>query len=112
MLVLRRPDEDTVVGVGLNMLLQVLRTLEGFAAEITLVWLKRNMDTNMRSNVITLHCGGAARVPLASQVEVVGALPADMLLAEMVLLNNISLEHSFDRSLPGIQYSHKASLEC
>lgn len=59
-LVLRRPNEDAVVGVGLHMLLQVLRTLEGFAAEITLVWLKRNMDANMRSDVVTLHCGGAA----------------------------------------------------
>lgn len=44
------------------------------------------MNTNVRSNVITLNRGGAARVPLASQVEVVGALPANMLLAEMVLL--------------------------
>lgn len=59
-LVLRRPNEDAVVGVGFDVFLQVLRALEGFAAEVTLVWLERDMNTNMRSNVITLNRGGAA----------------------------------------------------
>ena len=67
------------------MLLQILGTLEGFAAEVALVWLQRNMHTNVRGDVVTLHSGCPAGVPLASQVQVVGALSADMTLADMIL---------------------------
>lgn len=85
MLVLRRPHQDAVVGMGLDVLLQILGTLERLAAEVALVGLERNVDADVRSNVITLDSGCPARVPLARQVEVVGALPADVLLAQVVL---------------------------
>jgi len=74
-----------VIGMGLDMLLQVLRTLERLAAELTLVRLERNMDTDVRGDVISLDRGSSARVPLASQVEVVCALATNMALANMLV---------------------------
>lgn len=85
MLILRGSDENTVIGMGLNVLLQILRSLEGLAAEVTLVRFERDMNTNVRSDVITLHRSCATRVPLTSQIEVIGALSAHMLLTQMVL---------------------------
>lgn len=86
MLILGRPDQDAVVGMGLDMLLEILRTLEGLSTEVTLVWLQGNVNTNVRGDVVALDRCGAARVPLASQVEVVGALPADVPLTNVVLI--------------------------
>lgn len=85
MLILGRPDQDAVVGMGLDVLLEILRALEGLSAEVALVWLQRDMDTDVRGDVVTLHRCGAARVPLASQVEVVGALPSNVPLTDVVL---------------------------
>ena len=87
MLVLGRPDQDAVVGVGLDMLLEILRALEGLSAEVALVWLQRNVNTNVRGDVVTLDSCGTARVPLAGQVEVVGALPTDVPLTDVVLFS-------------------------
>lgn len=86
MLILGRPDQDAVVGVGLDVLLEILRTLEGLSAEVALVWLQGDVDTNVRGDVVALHSCGAARVPLASQVEVVGALPSNVPLTDVVLV--------------------------
>lgn len=49
----------------LDVLLQVLRTLEGLAAEIALVRLERDVHTNVRSDVVALDGGGTAGAPLA-----------------------------------------------
>jgi len=77
--------ENRVVGVRLDMLLQVLGPLERLAAEVALVGLQRHVDADVRGDVVSLDRGGAARVPLARQVQVVGALAANMLLAKVVL---------------------------
>ena len=71
--------------MGLDVLLQILGALEGFPAEITLVWFKRNMHTYMGSYVIALDCGGATAAPLAGQVEIVCALATDVTLTHMFL---------------------------
>jgi hypothetical protein len=73
--------------VSLDVLLEILRTLEGLTAEITLVRLQRDVDAYMRSDVIALHGRCTAVAPLACQVEVVGALTTNMALANMVLRN-------------------------
>lgn len=67
------------------MLLQVLGPLEGLAAELALVRLERNMDADMRGDVVTLHSGGPATVPVAGEVQVVGALAANMTLTDVFL---------------------------
>lgn len=69
----------------LDMLLEILGTLEGLAAELALVRLQRHMHTNMRSDMIALHSGSTARVPAAGQVQVVGALATDMALADVLI---------------------------
>jgi hypothetical protein len=72
-----------VIGMGLDVLLQVLRALEGLATEVALVWLQGDMDANMGGDVIALDGGGVAVAPLAGQVQVVGALATDMALADV-----------------------------
>jgi hypothetical protein len=71
--------------VGLHVLLQILGTLERLAAEVAFMRLQRNVDANVRSNVITLDCSGAAVTPLAGQVQVVGAFAANVTLTHVVL---------------------------
>lgn len=43
------------------------------------------MDADVRGDVVALDSGGAAIAPLAGEVQVVGALAANMALADVVL---------------------------
>jgi hypothetical protein len=79
------PNDDGIVCVGLYMFLEVLRTFERLAAELALVRFEGDMNTNVRSDVVTLDSGGAAVTPATGQIEVVGALAANMALAHMFL---------------------------
>lgn len=78
--------------MGLYVLLQILRALEALAAEFTLVRLERNVNPDVRGNVVTLDSSCATRVPLAGEVQVVGALAANMFLTEMVIKKLSALE--------------------
>lgn len=78
-------DENRVVGMRLDMLLEILRTLEGLAAEVALVGLQGHVDPDVRGDVIALDGGGPALVPLAGEVQVVGALAANVLLADVIV---------------------------
>ena len=51
---LRDAVEDGVIGVSLHMLLEILRTLEGLATELTSMRLQGHMDSYVRSYVIAL----------------------------------------------------------
>ena len=75
-----------VVGMGLDVFLQILGPLEGLATEVALVWLQGHMHANVGGDVVALDGGGVAVAPLASQVQVVGALAADMALADVFLM--------------------------
>lgn len=75
--------------MGLDMLLQILGTLEGLAAEVTLVRFKRNMDSNMRGDMVAFDSRSATATPLASQVKVVGTLAADMALTNVFLAGQL-----------------------
>jgi len=77
--------EDRVVGVRLDVLLEILGSLERLAAKVALVRLQGHMDTDVRCDVITLDGSGSARIPLARQVEVVGALPANMAFTDVIV---------------------------
>lgn len=112
MLILGRPDQDAVVGVGLNVLLEILRTLEGLSAEVALVWLQGDVDTNVRGDVVALHRCGAARVPLASQVEVVGALPSNVPLTDVVLIRGLAKEERLGMHLQGFISGRNTIPEC
>jgi hypothetical protein len=69
----------------LDVLLEILGALEALAAKVTLVRLEWNVNTDMRRDVVALDCCCSALVPLARQVQVVGALAANMLLANMLI---------------------------
>jgi hypothetical protein len=71
--------------VSLDVLLEILRTLESLTTEVAFVRLKRDVNANVRGDMITLHGRRTAVTPLACQVEVVGALTANVTLANMVL---------------------------
>lgn len=79
--------------MGLDMLLQVLGTLEGLSTEVTLVRLQGNVDSDMRRDVVALDRRGTAAAPLAGQVEVVGALTANMSFTN-VFLGTVSIADS------------------
>jgi hypothetical protein len=83
-MLLWRTEQDRVIGMSLDMLFQILRTLKGFSTEITLVRFQGNMDSNVGGNMVTFHSGGTARVPAAREIQVVGALSSDMLLTDVL----------------------------
>lgn len=69
----------------LDVLLKILRTLEGLAAKLTLVRFERDVNADVRGDVVPLYRRRPALVPLASEVQVVGALATDVALAQVVL---------------------------
>ena len=69
----------------LDMLLEILGPLERLAAKVTLVWLERDVNADVRGDVVALDRRRATCAPLARQVEVVGALAPNVTLAHMVL---------------------------
>jgi hypothetical protein len=71
--------------VRLDMLLQILRSLERLAAKVALMRLEGDVDADMRGDVITLDSCDAARTPVTSQVEVVCALAADVAFTYVLL---------------------------
>lgn len=96
-LVLGSADQNRVIGMSLDVLLEILRALERLAAEVALVGLQGNMDADVGSNMVSLHSGCPTSVPLACEVEVVGALAADVLFTDMLLkkgMSAIALVHS------------------
>ena len=72
------------------MLFQVLRPLERLAAEAAFMRLERDVNQDVRDDVVALGRGRVADIPLARQVQVVCALAADMPLAEVVLHPGVS----------------------
>ena len=68
----------------LDVLLQILRTLERFTAEVAFVRLERNVNSDMRCDVIALDGCCSTRVPTTGQVEVVCTLATDVFLADVL----------------------------
>lgn len=79
-----------VIGVSLDMLLEILRALESLATKVTLVWFQGHVDSDMRGYMIALDSGSGASTPLARQVQVVSALAANMAFANMILFMGTS----------------------
>ncbi len=82
---IRTSGSGRIISVGLDMLLQVLRTLECLATEIASMRLERNVDADVRGDVVAFDDGNMAIGPTTGQVEVVGTLATNMPLANMVL---------------------------
>ena len=93
----------------LDMFLQILGTFERLSAEFALVRFERDVDSDVRGDVVAFDSGGATGPPLAGQVEVICALTADVTLADMVL-NFVSfccLIFEFVHAKYSRQYSRK-----
>lgn len=67
------------------MLLKILWALEGLSAEFTSMRFQWDVDSNMGGDVIALDNGDMAVAPCALQVEIVGALPPNVTVANMFL---------------------------
>jgi len=74
--------------VSLDVLLQILRSLESLTAEVALVRLQGHVNTNVRRDVVTLYSRSTAVTPLASQVQVVSTLTTNMAFADVVLIDD------------------------
>ena len=75
------------------MLLQILGPLESLAAELAPMRFQGNMNSNMRSDMITLDHGYGAVTPGAGQIEVICAFATDVGIADMILPGG---HHQFD----------------
>lgn len=71
--------------MSLDVLLQVLWSFESLATEFALVRLQGHMDTNMRGDMVSLHCGRSAVTPLTGEIEIICALATDMSFTNVVL---------------------------
>ena len=72
--------------MGLHVLLQVLWALEALPTLLALVGLERDVNANVRGDVVAFHGGRVAAAPAASEAEVVRGLAAHMALTDVVLL--------------------------
>ena len=76
--------------MSLDMFLEILGTFESFATKFALVWFQGNMDSNVGGDMVAFDCRGTATTPLTRQVEVVGALAADVSFADMFLFKPLA----------------------
>lgn len=81
-----RMHDNRVIGMSLDVLLQVLRTLEGLSAKVTFMRLQGDMDANMGGDVVALDGGSPAIPPATSQVQVIRAFATYVTLADMLLV--------------------------
>lgn len=77
--------ENGIIGMSFHVLLQILGTLEGLAAELATMRFQGNMDPNVRSDMIAFNNLNAAVGPGALQVEIVRAFAANMFVAYVIL---------------------------
>ena len=69
----------------LDVLLQVLRTLEGLAAELAAMGLQRDVNADVGGDVVAFDDLNTACAPRALQIEVVRALATDVALTHVIL---------------------------
>jgi hypothetical protein len=74
-----------ILRVRLDMLLQVLGTLECLPTDFAFMRLQWDMHADVRRDVIALYRRSRAIAPVAFELEVVGALAPNMLLADVIL---------------------------
>lgn len=82
-----------LLGVNTLMLLKVLRALERLATDIAIVRLERGVNSDVRSDVVTLGTADITSIPFASQAEVVRGLATDVIITQMLVDNFWVLEN-------------------
>ena len=86
-------SESRIVSVSLDVLLQILRPLEGLAAEVAPMRLQRYMNADMRRDVVALHNCDATGTPGTSEVKIIGTFTTDVALANVFLSSQDQLKH-------------------
>ena len=81
----RPTSDERVISMGLDVLLQILGTLESLATEFASVRLEWHMYTDVRGDVVAFDDGNMAVGPATGQIEVVGTLATDVPLANVFL---------------------------
>ena len=79
--------------MGLDVLLQILRPLEGLAAKIAPMRLQRYMNADVRRDVVAFHNSDATGAPGTSEVKIIGTFTTDVALANMFLSSQDQLKH-------------------
>jgi hypothetical protein len=74
-----------LLGVDLFVFLQILRTFKRLLAYLANMRFERRMDSEMTGDMISLRASCTTVLPLTSETEVVGALSADVCVAEVVV---------------------------
>lgn len=82
----RALHQHGVIGVCLDVFLEILRTLERLAAEVAAMRLQRNVNADVGGDVVAFDDLNMAVAPRALQIEVVGALATDVALTYVILL--------------------------
>ena len=82
--------------MSLDVLLQVLRPLEGLATKVASVRLQRYVNTDVRCDVVAFHNGDATGTPGTSEVEVIGTFATDVAFANVFLWSQDQLKHFKD----------------
>jgi len=80
-----RAHDDAVISMCLDVLLEILGTLESLATELALVRLQGHMDSDVGGNMIALDCGGTALTPCAGEIEVISRLATNMAFTNMFI---------------------------
>lgn len=78
--------------MSLDVLLQILRPLEGLAAKVASMRLQRDVNTNVRRDVVAFHDSNATGTPSTSQVEIVGTFATDVTFANVLLSSQDQLK--------------------
>ena len=88
-----------LLGVDALVLLEILRTLEGLATDLARVRLERSVNTKVGGDVVPLGTAHVAAFPLAGEAEVVSALAADVVIAQ-VLVDNLGVVEDLATVVP------------
>ena len=78
-------EEHRVIRVCFDVFLEILWTLEGFAAELAAMRFQGDMDADMGCDVVAFDDLNAASSPRTLQIEIVGALATDMAFTNVIL---------------------------
>lgn len=62
---IRRLDQHRIIRMGFDMLLEILRSLERFSTKVAFMWLERDVDTDMRCDMVALYDGSPTTTPVA-----------------------------------------------
>ena len=79
--------------MSLDVLFQVLRPLKSLATKVASMRLQRYVNTDVGCDVVAFHNGDATGTPGTSEVEIVGTLATDMVLANVFLLSQDQRKH-------------------